>query len=86
MSIKVALKLNFTFICSVRNRSCHLKKLNFRHFLLSILKNCSRRMKHKKKMSLVAQKIGQTFSNSIKKINYLFPIVQELTLVKNDDR
>jgi hypothetical protein len=34
MLINVALKLNFTFISSVRNGSCHLKKLNFRHFLI----------------------------------------------------
>jgi hypothetical protein len=36
--------------------------------VLSILKNCSRRMKH---MSLIAEKIGHTFRNSIKK-NQLF--------------
>jgi hypothetical protein len=32
MLIKVALKLNYTF--SVRNGSCHLKKLRFRHFFI----------------------------------------------------
>jgi hypothetical protein len=31
-----------------------------------------------KKMSLIAQKIGQAFKNSIKKINYLFSMVQVL--------
>jgi hypothetical protein len=32
---------------------------------------------HKKK-SLMAEKISQVFRNSTKKINYLFPMVQEL--------
>jgi hypothetical protein len=44
MLIKVTLELNFTFISSVRNGSCHLK-----NEVLDILKNCSRRMKHKNK-------------------------------------
>jgi hypothetical protein len=64
MSIKMALKLNSTFISSVRNDSCHLK--------LSILKNCSRRIKHK------AENWSTLWEFSKKKINYLFPIVQEL--------
>jgi hypothetical protein len=43
MLIKVALKLNFTFISSVSEI--------FDIFLLSILKNCSRRMKHDKNVT-----------------------------------
>jgi hypothetical protein len=31
---KSGLKLNFTFISSMRNGSGHLKKLSFRHFLI----------------------------------------------------
>jgi hypothetical protein len=34
MLIKVALKFNSTFISSIRNGNCHLKKLSFRHFLI----------------------------------------------------
>jgi hypothetical protein len=36
MLIKVALKLNSTFISTtrMRNGSCHLKKLSFRHVLI----------------------------------------------------
>jgi hypothetical protein len=52
MLIKVALELNFTFISGIKNGSCHLKKLSFFDiFLLSILKNCSRRMKDKKNIT-----------------------------------
>jgi hypothetical protein len=47
MLIKVALKLNFIFISSVRNVSYHLKNEVFDIFCISILKNCSRRMKQK---------------------------------------
>jgi hypothetical protein len=54
MLIKVVLKLNYTFC--VRNGSCHLKKLrHFDIFLLSILKNCSTRMKHNKYITNAAR-------------------------------
>jgi hypothetical protein len=34
MLIKVGLELNFTFISSVTNGGCHLKKLSFWHFMI----------------------------------------------------
>jgi hypothetical protein len=70
MLIKVALKFNFTFISSIRNGSCHLKK--------SSLKNCSRRMKHKKNVVDSAKKRPNLWQVSKVKINYLFLMVQEL--------
>jgi hypothetical protein len=68
MLIKVSLKLNviFTYIYCQKWQLSFKKKSIF--IVLSILKNCSRRMKH---MSLIAEKIGHTFRNSIKK-NQLF--------------
>jgi hypothetical protein len=64
MLIKVALKLNFIFISSIRNG--HLKKLSCRHFLIINFEKLQLAYKTQKNI-INAQKINPTFSNSIKK-------------------
>jgi hypothetical protein len=49
MLIKVALKLNFTFISSIRNG--HLKKLSCRHFLIINFKKLQLAYETQKKRS-----------------------------------